>query len=171
MISNPKNTQAQKAWWDKLMPTQVSGDVIVANVSGGARNVAVGKNIQQNIDSTLGAMTADDQQTIDKKFDELNATIQKMGAQMGASMAKMAEFQMKLLKAELAKTGENETPSATTITQVGDWLLDNIPGAAEAIVGLFATPAVGKVVGKAGEAAIKWARERFGGKTASSASQ
>ena len=162
-MSSSKGTHEQKAWWDKLMPTQVGGDVIVANVSGGARNVAVGKNIQQNIDSALGAMTPDDKQTIDKKFEELNAAIKKMSGQVDATTAKMAEFQAKLLQGELSKTGENELPSATTITQVGDWLLDNLPGAAETIVGLFATPAVGKVVGKAGEVAIKWARQRFGG--------
>ena len=162
-MSNGKNTQDPKMWWDKLMPTQVGGDVIVANVSGGARNVAVGKNIQQNIDSTLGAMTLDDKQTIDKKFDELNATIKKMSGQIDATTTKMAEFQAKLLQGELSKTGENGMPSAATITQVGDWLLDNLPGAAETITSLFVSPAVGKVVGKAGEVAVKWAKQRFGG--------
>jgi len=63
---------------------------------------------------------------------------------------------------ELSKTDKDETPSASTITQVGDWLLDNIPSIAESLTSLFATPAVGKIVGKAGEAAIKWVRQRFG---------
>jgi len=74
----------------------------------------------------------------------------------------MAEFQLKLLQGELTKIDKDETPSASTITQVGDWLLDNIPSIAETLTGFFATPAVGKVVGKAGEAAIKWVKQRFG---------
>jgi hypothetical protein len=74
----------------------------------------------------------------------------------------MAEFQLKLLQGELAKTGEGETPSASTITQVGDWLLDNVPQIAEILTGLFATPAVGRVVGKAGKVAVEWVKKRFG---------
>ena len=58
--------------------------------------------------------------------------------------------------------GENETPSASTITQIGDWLLDNLPELAETLAGLFATPAVGRVVGRAGESAVSWLRKRFG---------
>ena len=109
--------------------------------------VAVGKNIQQNIDSALGAMTPDDKQTIDKKFEELNAAVKKMSGQIDASTAKMAEFQLKLLQGELAKTGEDEMPSATTITQVVE-SLDNLPGAAETVVGLFATPRWAKLSAK-----------------------
>ena len=74
----------------------------------------------------------------------------------------MAEFQLKLLQGELTKTDKDETPSASTITQVGDWLLDNIPSIAESLTSLFATPVVGKIVGKAGEVAVKWVKQRFG---------
>ena len=74
----------------------------------------------------------------------------------------MAEFQLKLLQGELTKTDKDETPSASTITQVGDWLLDTIPSIAESLISLFATPVVGKIVGKAGEVAVKWVKQRFG---------
>jgi hypothetical protein len=70
---------------------------------------------------------------------------------------------MKLLEGELTKTEEGQSPSASAITQIGDWLLGNVPSVAEALASLFATPAVGKVVGKAGEAAVEWVRARFGG--------
>lgn len=149
-----------KPWWEQL-PTHIGGDSIVANVSGG-QNVAVGKNIQQEIVTTLGAPTPDDKKIIESKFAELNATIAKLSGQIDANTKKMAEFQVKLLEGELTKTDEKETPSANTITQIGDWLLDNLPQIAETVVGLFATPAVGKVVGKAGEAAVSWAKHRLG---------
>jgi hypothetical protein len=66
-----------------------------------------------------------------------------------------------LLAGELTKTGDGEQPSASTITQIGNWLLDNLPPIAEALTGLFATPAVGRVIGRAGDAAVTWARQRF----------
>lgn len=157
----PKTTRAQnkKAWWDELLPN-VGGDVIVGKVGAGAKNVAIGKNIQQTIESTLGAITPNDRQVIDQRLAAVNAALEK--SKLDSKTASMAEFQIKLLGAELQKTKENETPSASTITQVGDWLLDNVPQIAETVVGLFATPAAGKVVGKAGEIAIKWAKQRFG---------
>ncbi len=150
-----------KPWWEQL-PASVGGDSIVANVTS-SQNVAVGKGIQQTILTTLGAPTPGDKQLIEQKFAELNTTIGKLGGQIDEKTKKMAEFQVKLLQGELTKTGEKETPSASTITQVGDWLLDNVPQIAETVVGLFASPAVGKVVGKAGEVAIKWAKQRLGG--------
>jgi hypothetical protein len=152
--------QNQKPWWDQLPPS-VTGDAIVANINS-SHDVAIGKNIQQTIISSLGAPTPGDKQIIEQKFSELGDTLGKLGGQVDANTKKMAEFQIKLLQGELTKTDPKETPSASTIVQVGDWLLDNVPSMAEAVVGLFATPAVGKIVGKAGEAAIQWTRNRLG---------
>ena len=92
----------------------------------------------------------------------VTTALQQMQGQLDANTAKMAEFQLKLLHGELAKTEKDEKPSASTITQVGDWLLDSVPQIAEVLTSLFATPAVGKVVGKAGEVAVGWVKQRFG---------
>ncbi len=159
-----RDKKVDKAWWDELLP-HVGGDVIVGQVGAGAKNVTVGKNIQQTIDSTLGPTTPDDKKVIEQRINDLSAALEKQKSQVDPKTASMAEFQIKLLGGELKKSGENETPSASTITQVGDWLLDNVPQIAGSVVGLFATPAVGKIVGKAGEVAIKWAKQRFGSKT------
>ena len=167
MPDQPGNPDQPKPWWDQL-PAQIGGDAIVANIGPNAQGVAVGKNIQQTVASTLGTPTPDDKKIIEQQFNDLAASLDKARSQMNATTAAMADFQLKLLHGELTKTDPKDTPSASTITQVGDWLLDNVPSLAGSVVGLFATPAVGKVVGKAGEIAIAWARHRFGG-TASAA--
>lgn len=148
-------------WWDNI-PAQVEGDVIIGYVGAGATSVAIGKNITQTIYGMLGEPTPDDKQVIEQKLSEATTTLQELREQLDATTAAMAEFQLKLLQGELTKTEEGETPSASTITQVGDWLLDNVPQIAEILMGLFATPAVGRVVGKAGEVAVEWVKTRFG---------
>ena len=153
--------EKNQAWWDKL-PPQAGGDVIIGVLGAGARGVAVGKNITLSVYDVLGAPTPDDKQIIDQSMAAVITALQQMQGQLDANTAKMAEFQLKLLHSELAKTEKDEKPSASTITQVGDWLLDSVPQIAEPLTSLFATPAVGKVMGKAGEIAIDWVRQRFG---------
>lgn len=151
----------KRPWWDEL-PAHVGGDVIVGQVGTGATGVAIGKNISQVLYDMLGEPTPDDRQIIEEKLSEVGAALQEIGGQLNAMTTNMAEFQLKLLRGELTKTEEGEMPSASTISQVGDWLLDNIPDIAEVLTSLFATPAVGKVVGKAGEVAVKWVKKRLG---------
>ena len=148
-------------WWDNI-PAQIGGDVIIGQVGAGATGVAIGKNIAQTVYDVLGEPTPDDKQVIEQKLSEATATVQGLQEQLDAQTAAIAEFQLKLLQGELTKTEEGETPSASTITQVGDWLLDNVPQTAEILTSLFATPAVGRVVGKAGEVAVEWVKKRFG---------
>ncbi len=154
-------TEKNPAWWDKI-PAQVGGDVIIGQVGAGARGVAVGKNITQTLYDMLGEPLPGDKQIIDQRMAVVMTALQQMQGQLDANTAKMAEFQLKLLHGELAKTEKDDKPSASTITQVGDWLLDSVPQIAEVLTSLFATPAVGKVVGKAGEVAVGWVKQRFG---------
>jgi hypothetical protein len=153
--------EESQAWWDKV-PTQAGGDVIIGTVGAGAHGVAIGKNITQTLYDMLGEPLPGDRQIIDQRMAAVMAALQQMQAQLDANTAKMAEFQLKLLHGELAKTDKDDKPSASTITQVGDWLLDNVPEIAGTLTSLFATPAVGKVVGMAGEVAVKWVKQRFG---------
>ncbi len=165
---------SQEPWWTRvgnasaeisgLNASGISGDFIVANVGAGSKNVAVGKGITQTVYEIVGEPTPDDKAIITEKLSEVEATLATDAGAGGNSMlSQMAQFQLKLLTGELSKVAEGEIPSAITITQIGDWLLDNLPGMAETLTSLFATPAVGRVVGKAGEAAIAWLRQRFGG--------
>jgi len=153
--------EESQAWWDKI-PAQAGGDVIIGEVGAGARGVAVGKNITQTVYDMLGAPSPGDKQIIDQSMAAVMTALEQMQGQLDANTAKMAQFQLKLLHGELAKTEKDEKPSASTITQVGDWLLDSVPQIAEVLTSLFATPAVGKVVGKAGEVAVGWVKQRFG---------
>lgn len=157
----PTNTP----WWNQVGDNSIGGldidtnggDVIIANIGPGSKNVAVGKNITQQIYAALGEPTPDDAQIIAEQFEALAANLQNVQEQTRS----IAEMQLDLLKGELSKTDEAETPSASTITKVGDWLLGNAPELVEDLTTLFGLPAVGKVLGKAGEAAINWARGRF----------
>ncbi len=154
-------TEQSEFWWEQLS-ARIGGDLIIGEVGPGAKNVAIGKHITQTVHEILGAPTPDDRTIIDSKLQELSRTISDLQTQLGESWASTAELQVKLLQGELTKTGEDDHPSANTITQVGDWLLDNVPEIAEILTGIFATPAVGRVVGKAGRAAVDWAKQRLG---------
>lgn len=162
--SNMKETP----WWQQLPETapkietgKTKGDVIIATVGAGAKNVAVGKNIHQVITEVLGTPQPDDKTIIEAQLAQVKSTLQSLQGKADAMLLQMADFQLKLLTSELTKTAEGETPSASTITQVGDWLLDNLPSIAETLTSLFATPAVGRVIGKAGEAVVDWIKKRF----------
>lgn len=162
-------TMREKPWWEQIPAAapqittgKTTGDVIIATVGAGARNVAVGKNIHQIITEVLGEPQPDDKTIIQAQLAQAQAALAALRGAADGTLLQMADFQLKLLGGELAKAGEAETPSASTITQVGDWLLDTLPQIAEALAGLFATPAVGRVVGKAGEAAVAWVKKRFG---------
>ncbi len=150
----------KQPWWE-FLPPQAGGDVIIAQIGAGASGVAVGKGITQTIMTALGPIQPDDKIIIEQQFAQVIAALQQSKTSSNPQTAAMAEFQLQLLKGELTKIGDDEVPSASTMTQVGDWLLNNVPEMAELLASLFATPAVGKVVGKAGSIAVEWVRRRF----------
>lgn len=164
------SSESEQNWWDKLPNTigdfgarDISGDVVIASVGDDAQNVLIGKAIAQTVLTALGEPTADDKQIIQEQFSEVRGTLKQAEPEIGKSAETMAQGLLTQLETELVKTGEDETPNASTITQIGDLLLDSVPQVAEVLASLFATPAVGRVVGKAGEAALSWVKKRFGG--------
>ncbi len=158
-VGRDKIVHGDEVKGDKVMGHKASGDVIVATVGAGAKNVAIGKNIQQTIND-LGAPTPADQQAIEKQFERLFALLNS--PTLDPRKAGRAEAELENLKGELTKTADSETPNASTISRVGDWLLANVPELAQAVTELFGLPAVAKVLAKAGEAALAWWQERFG---------
>ncbi|MFN8569207.1 MAG: hypothetical protein U0Z44_17185 [Kouleothrix sp.] len=75
-------------------------------------------------------------------------------------MIGMAGFQLGLLAGELRKLDPRATPSASTVSQVGGWLLDNLPPLREALAALFAAPAVRRVLGRADADLSGWLQRR-----------
>jgi len=145
---------------DEVRGNKITGDVITATFGAGAKNIAVGENIRQTITETVGPPTPDDKKIIEAQFqrvlDALNAPT------IDPRKAGRAEGNLETLKEELTKTGADEMPNASTITRVGDWLLDNVPELTQALTELFGMPAVGRVIAKAGDSAVAWLRRRFG---------
>jgi hypothetical protein len=146
---------------DEVRGHKAGGDIITANVGGGAKNVAVGKNITQTITEQLGPPTPSDKQIIEQQVAQVRETLRALQEKVDATKMQMADFQLKLLQGELTKTEEGQTPSASTITTIGDWLLDNVPEIAGAVTSLFTNESVGRVIAKAGDAAMAWVRRRF----------
>jgi hypothetical protein len=155
-------------WWEQVSnaigtvnASDTKGDVIIAVVGAGAKNVAAGKDITQTVTEVLGPPTPDDRTQIEQGFAVLLDALARL--QVDEAAADRAKTRIEILQEELGKTGD-DVPSASTVARMGDWLLDNLPAIGEALGTLFALPAVGRVVGKAGEAAVKWVQQRFGNK-------
>ncbi len=154
-------------WWTQLQVTNDApkfiggGDVIVASIGPGSRNVAVGKNVRQVVHAILGEAKPDDEAIIQAQFAQARTALRALQRQANAVKFQMAEFQLQLLESELTKTEDHQVPSATTIVQVGDRLLDDLPLMAGEIGRLLALPAVGRVIAKAGDAAVQWVQRRF----------
>jgi hypothetical protein len=141
------------------LPAAQAGDVIIATIGAGARNVAVGKNITQQ--STEDALA--DRRLIEQRLAGIEGALQRLKSKLNPPLTAMAAFQLKLLRGELTKTGAGESPSASTIVEVGDWLLENIPEIRPLLADLFSTPAGQTVLARTGERGMNWAGERFGG--------
>lgn len=154
---DPVDRTKERPWWEGIS-IESQGDVIIGYAGAGAQHTTIGKDIS----IVLGESTPDDRQVVEAKLAETSAAVQRLKSGLAPEVAMMADFQLKLLGGELVKTADGQAPSANTIIQVGDWLLDNVPQAVDALVGLFAAPVVGRVVARAGTEAVDWVRVRFG---------
>jgi hypothetical protein len=126
-------------------------DVIIATVSA-SRNVVVGKQISQ---VGLGGDGPPDRALIERELAALGAALARAQPPIDPALAGIAQFQIELLAGELAKD-DSETPSASTIVKVGDWLLANLPQIGPALRALLAAPPVARALARAGGAAPGW---------------
>ena len=157
--------QDTKPWWEQVPKaigtanaSDTTGDVIITVVGAGAKNVAAGKNITQTVTEMLGPPAPDDRTQIEQGFAKLLDALARL--QLDEAAADRAKTRIQILQEELGKADDN-VPNASTISRMGDWLLDNLPAIGEALGALFALPAVGRVVGKAGEGTVKWVTQRL----------
>jgi hypothetical protein len=138
------------------------GDTIVAHIGADAQGVAVGKHIQQTISGAAAADLDADRRGIAALLARLERDLSNAAGRIDGATATMAAFQLRLLAGELGKLGPHATPSASTISQVGDWLADNVPPLQDALVALFTAPAVLRALRQADAPIDAWLQRRFG---------
>ena len=154
--------QRKKQWWNEVS-VRAGGDVFSGiTIGDNATGVAVGKNINQSVANLLGPSSPDDRQVVEKSLADFMSAYEQVRSELDPSKVAIADYQISQLKSELEKSGPDRPPSGDIIAQAGNWLLDNVPGISQAITSLFATPAVGRIVGKAGESAVTFLRSRLG---------
>ncbi len=136
------------------------GDVIVGQVGANARNVAIGKGITQQGGDP--AAPADERQAIQEQFAALSATLRALRPSLDPAIAMMADFQLPLLHAELARAEGDPPPSSSTVVQVGSWLLAHVPALRADLARLVALPATRRLLERAGAEAVRWATATFG---------
>jgi hypothetical protein len=129
-------------------------DMIIAEVGASAQNVAVGKQISQH-----NAVPADDDRVqIEALLAALDVSLR--GLDGAGALLSVVSLQINLLRGEITK-GAGEVPSASTIIQVGDWLLQALPASAPALATFFNAPAARRALQRAGIQAKEWARAHF----------
>ena len=148
--------EQKKSWWDSI--NWVGGDNIQVSIGDHATNVVAGKNIAQAVRDAFGESADADNKEVQEELSKLKQAIQNSNLSM--TLRAVAEYNANLLEQELTKP--EETPEPGVIQQAGNWLFDNLPDIAEAVISLFASPAVVKVLAKAGDGVLKWVRTRFG---------
>ncbi|MEZ4714187.1 MAG: effector-associated domain EAD1-containing protein [Caldilineaceae bacterium] len=160
-------SKVDKPWWEQidgvsnmiagLDLSNVKGNVVIGNVGSGSRNVAIGEGITQIITEVLGEAQPDDRAQIDARFAQIVAALNQSAVE--PRTAGKAEARLEDLQSELTQA---DKPDADEITKMGDWLLENVPQITQALSELFGMPAVGRVLAKAGGAAVEWTRQKFG---------
>jgi len=150
--------EKQRPWWEEV---PAGGDVIVVQMGDYAHKVAAGKDVRLVTHEVLEEATGEDYHAVETSLAELRAQLAKVeGLELAQRV--LAEDRVQTLEEEL--TSQDKPPEVSRVSKAVDWLLDNIPDIAEALLSLFASPAVGRIIGKAGTAGIEWAQKRFGSK-------
>lgn len=139
---------------------KIGGDAVIATVGAGAKNVAVGKTISQQVTEGPAAPTPDDLPLITAALNQVASALTTLA--LDENRRGRAEQALEDLQTELTKSAPEEEPDGKTIVKMGERLLELAPPLIEALAALFATPAVAKVLGKAGAAALTWVKKRFG---------
>jgi hypothetical protein len=140
----------------------VGGDTIVANIGAGAQGNVVGKNFLYIPTGGVEANLDADRRVIEALLARLERDLSNGAGRLDGAAATMAAFQLRLLAGELGKIGAHATPSASTISQVGDWLADSVPPLHDALAALFTAPAVLRVLRQADTPLDAWLQRRFG---------
>jgi hypothetical protein len=158
------NGDKKQAWWEQVTnaigavdASGAGGDVIVATIGAGAKNVVVGKGNVQQVTEVLGQPQPDDSAQITAGLQQLSTALTRLA--LSETEKARAEARLEILQEELTKP--DGAPDGGMIVKAGDWLLHNLPALSEALGAFFALPAVGRALGDAGSTALNWAMRSF----------
>ena len=158
------NGDKKQAWWEQVTnaigavdASGAGGDVIVATIGAGAKNVVVGKGNVQQVTEVIGQPQPDDRAQIAAGLQQLSAALTALS--LAETERARGEARLEILQDELTKS--DGAPDGGMIVKAGDWLLQNLPVLSEALGAFFALPAVGRALGEAGSAALNWAMSSF----------
>jgi len=145
-----------KVLGDKVAGHKAGGDVIVATVGAGARNVAIGKEIRQTIQEGAGQTPEAERQQLQAA---LAALLQATSTLSDQRLALRAEVHGETLQQELLKNGDAVNRGA--VTNALDWLQKNAPALAPVINALLALPAVQQQLDHPEQPDGNWLRKWF----------
>ena len=158
------NGDKKQAWWEQVTnaigavdASGAGGDVIVATIGAGAKNVVVGKGNVQQVTEASGQPQADDRAQIAAGLQQLSAALTALS--LSETERARGEARLEILQDELTKP--DGAPDGGMVVKAGDWLLQNLPALSEALGAFIALPAVGRALGEAGAAALNWAMRSF----------
>ena len=140
----------------KANPPQAGGDIIQATIGDNASQVAVGKNIRQQQNSTSTEITQADLQQLRTLFDDFKQQIEQQAPpdKKAAALERLGELYQEIT---------SKKPELSTFDYVKNWFAKNLPGLLGGVTSLIINPLVGKVVEAASGVAADAIRRRFGG--------
>ncbi len=140
----------------KTPQPQAGGDIIQATIGDNASQVAVGKNIRQQQNSSSSEVTEADLQQLRALFDDLKQQIEQQAPpdKKDAALERVDELQQEIA---------SKKPDLSTFDYVKHWFSKNLPGLLGGVTSLIVNPIVGKVVEAASGVAAEAIRKRFGG--------
>jgi len=139
----------------KANPPQAGGDIIQATIGDNASQVAVGKNIHQQQNSSNTQVTQADLQQLRALFDEFKQQVEQQAPpdKKAAAMERVEELHQEIT---------SQKPELSTFEYVKNWFGKNLPGLLGGVTSLIVNPLVGKVVEAASGVAADAIRRRFG---------
>jgi len=137
---------------------QAGGDIIQATIGDNASQVAVGKNIRQQQNSSSSEVTEADLQQLRALFDDLKQQIEQQAPpdKKAGALERVEELQQEIT---------SKKPELSTFNYVKKWFSKNLPGLLGGVTSLIVNPLVGKVVEAASGVAADAIRKRFGSGT------
>ena len=142
----------------KTTQPQAGGDIIQATIGDNASQVAVGKNIRQQQNSSSSEVTEADLQQLRTLFDDLKQQIEQQAPpdKKAAALERVEELHQEIT---------SKKPELSTFDYVKNWFSKNLPGLLGGVTSLIVNPLVGKVVEAASGVAADAIRKRFGSGT------